>query len=1112
MSRPFLSALALALLAASATAQEAADPLAGERDLVPGAELALFWVDGPPDGPPQPVQRALLDYVAFGNPALEDSLQLLDRAEASAAVPAGGERAMQVAVADFFGDARADVVQLWEGPDGSIELGLPTTELVEGGPVPQLSWAPSADASFRPAGTLRAFDTATQLRLVAGQFDSDEAPEVVLAYGAEDYSVPIEVHDVAPGGLSQAAELAAADRAVFPANTSDLISTSVRLGLAAGDLDGDGIDEVLVATTQVAPDGTGGCTRSRGCWEVVLSAYGVDGSALTLLDRQRVVGETDGFAEFEDLDQLFDQLRELAVTAGDLDGDGRDDALVGFQNRRGGESFAQWAMQAYRFADGALVPVREQGLAFGQTRGNTSYPLTLQAADLDLDGRDEVVFAGRQIWIVRLDETDGALDVSSGFNVSGGFSETAGSQHVIVADLDGADALWYEASDETATRPEIVAVSLEDFDGPNGVDGRFRLTAFRHDGTGYREAGTRALGVDDWSGGRPVALAAGDFGDRGVRLGAPRYARRTDIAQPLVVLNAPPVHFDVFDGEAFDVAGCYPDATCAFSATYTEQTSQTVEVTTEVVGDWNVGAEVEVGIGNALQTTPTAGGTIGDASSLLTKMTGGISARFAASYGEGFTDLVGSQRTITVTSQVQIFQEDHLYADVVDLDVWEYPLYVRGQFAGYLAIVLPRPETDAWFGTSTPEASTYRPAHEPGHILSYARDLEPRRLSQRVFEGSRYGLGSSAVTWDVTRESTTFQQTEDRTRLRLEGELDLDIPIKAVNLGINLNGDYSLKTFDTHRTSVSDLEAVRVEFGPINASIEGRRATYSVTPFVYWDRSGALVVDYAVEPSVAAPGEEPTWWQERYGQAPDLALNLPDRFRDRKENDPNVSEATKERTRSLAFSSEPAVPGEAITVAAQVHNYSLLPSPAGARVRFYAGDPDEGGVALTGPGAAPDAEIPAMEPRGSATVRADVTLPTGLTDSAVRIYAVVDPEGQVAEIHETNNKGWAPLALGMGTAGGGDSADRRPEARLLANYPNPFRQQTTLAFELSEAGPVRLAVHDVLGREVAVLVDEARAAGRHTVPLDGRGLANGVYVSRLVAGDAQDTRTFLRVD
>ncbi len=79
-----------------------------------------------------------------------------------------------------------------------------------------------------------------------------------------------------------------------------------------------------------------------------------------------------------------------------------------------------------------------------------------------------------------------------------------------------------------------------------------------------------------------------------------------------------------------------------------------------------------------------------------------------------------------------------------------------------------------------------------------------------------------------------------------------------------------------------------------------------------------------------------------------------------------------------------------------------------------------------------------------------------------------------------------------------------PTATIEA-YPNPFSEATTLRFSLDEAAPdVRLAVYDVLGREVAVLVDGELDAGMHEVVLDGRDLPNGAYAYRLnVAGTVQ---------
>ena len=82
---------------------------------------------------------------------------------------------------------------------------------------------------------------------------------------------------------------------------------------------------------------------------------------------------------------------------------------------------------------------------------------------------------------------------------------------------------------------------------------------------------------------------------------------------------------------------------------------------------------------------------------------------------------------------------------------------------------------------------------------------------------------------------------------------------------------------------------------------------------------------------------------------------------------------------------------------------------------------------------------------------------------------------------------------------------------LDGSYPNPTRGAATVRFALDETAPVQLAVYDVMGRKVAMLVDGPVAAGEHEVrwngrSADGRSVASGVYLLRLEAGDRVATR------
>ncbi|MFN2316230.1 MAG: PKD domain-containing protein, partial [Gemmatimonadales bacterium] len=77
---------------------------------------------------------------------------------------------------------------------------------------------------------------------------------------------------------------------------------------------------------------------------------------------------------------------------------------------------------------------------------------------------------------------------------------------------------------------------------------------------------------------------------------------------------------------------------------------------------------------------------------------------------------------------------------------------------------------------------------------------------------------------------------------------------------------------------------------------------------------------------------------------------------------------------------------------------------------------------------------------------------------------------------------------------------------LAQNYPNPFNPSTTLTYALTRTGPVRLEIFNTAGRRVAMLVDEERPAGEHSVVWQPQGLASGVYFARFSAEGRGETR------
>jgi tetratricopeptide (TPR) repeat protein len=79
----------------------------------------------------------------------------------------------------------------------------------------------------------------------------------------------------------------------------------------------------------------------------------------------------------------------------------------------------------------------------------------------------------------------------------------------------------------------------------------------------------------------------------------------------------------------------------------------------------------------------------------------------------------------------------------------------------------------------------------------------------------------------------------------------------------------------------------------------------------------------------------------------------------------------------------------------------------------------------------------------------------------------------------------------------------------LGNYPNPFNPTTIINYQLSKSGHVTLKVYDILGREVATLVNENQNPGIHSTTFDASKLASGVYFYRLTAPGINQVKKML---
>ncbi len=116
---------------------------------------------------------------------------------------------------------------------------------------------------------------------------------------------------------------------------------------------------------------------------------------------------------------------------------------------------------------------------------------------------------------------------------------------------------------------------------------------------------------------------------------------------------------------------------------------------------------------------------------------------------------------------------------------------------------------------------------------------------------------------------------------------------------------------------------------------------------------------------------------------------------------------------------------------------------------------------------------------------------TGLNynNNSPKLYEITLPEDNSTAVNTRNNNPY--------------------NFKLYQNYPNPFNPTTTIGYSVPNASHVTLKVFNLLGEEVATLVNEEKSAGKYEVRFNGSNLASGVYIYKIQAGNFWDTKKFV---
>lgn len=986
---------------------------------------------------------------------------------------------------NFNDDKYTDVVAAWQAVDSSVVLYVPEID-------PQTLDISSAYKAHLPAAGLpkmyhRSSGLLRIISLDKGQFDTDREQEIVLAYMA-DYGSPeggpvfIVVYDInKETGMPELKDSLSAVM-LYPElwDAPSGLSRGSLFDIASGDFNQDGIDEIVLTT--VTPSDKNDAENSYGGSRLDAYLYQIqNGEIIPAVSTSEPIYSEPGNSN--------DHLVRLAVTTGNFDNDFHPDIAVSWELRLPSNGDSEFYLRVLS-ANTDSITKYGNIYRYDGSNGNNGWPMSIKTGDFDLDGRDEIQLAARNT--LRAYMVDDELNVmSAGSSTMGVFLSTNRedrySETFAIADMD--------IGDNDTLKTEIITYD------------NYGIRVHQKRGYTYGNDLVGEIEIE------ADAITAGDFDGDALRFGPPERQTRTDIIQPIMILSSPPLHIDVFDDVVYDLQDCYPvndvtNITRCYSShvSFTSIEGSRIESATEVRSTW--------------RTSKTIAAQVSGKKGILSaKVSGSLNWK----YGEGFKNVNGSAQEFELSAKSESREDDLIYCTVSDYELLRYPVYASDTLFGHVVAVMPGNTKEAWFSGRASAANGFHPNHEVGNILSYPKNTE-LPPGARPFGVGGYNGGSDTWTvspstiqnWSLKFGSETITERESFSSESLTRKIEAEIGLKFKFVNASIKGSYQdtdfSKEISTHKTTIKESSEVEISMGLINSSFVGTK-TYDVTPFMYWDASGTLVLDYAVSPDFS--GGVPSWWEEKYGANPDLTFILPWRNRFSKGLGGSNDDLQSKQTRDIVISPLDPQPGDTATIYARVQNYSNV-DQFGTSVKFYLGDPDGGGQLITNKEGISEVMLDQVNAREPVIARLDGWIVPGSIINETMIFAVVDPDDQVEEVHENNNKAWNLIGSGFGSPT--NTEDVIPDNAMSGSknqvllFPNPVQTNAVFRYSVTTNSRVELSLFDMQGRQIEMLINEPKSPGIYDYEISRDDLEPGIYFYRFKEGDHIDSGKMIIMD
>lgn len=954
-------------------------------------------------------------------------------------------------------------------------------------------------------------------RVITANLDHDPQQEIVLAYAGADKKINIKIYEL-QSVSHQLVELGANNEIPLARkehNNIELDDVGDAFDIAALDVNGDQKDEIIMVHKLDFKSST-----RELFYEIV--CYDLDGTlkkTITNLDTVKL----DFGSQPAYYNHPLSRVGRPSLACGDLDGDRTEEIVLGYVvSTRWDHGFVSSKSDLDIVEVLGMTQIGESICLSGpkvigsynhdghsQNSSRNHFSRTVACADFTKDGKDEIVCDGPDSLYILAYEQSG-IRMLAGMPCSNHPFYDHRDRSFAVADVNPctSDSVWTkeivylrylpDLKDRWGKNmPEEITLGIA---VPEVKDGEI---------TGLTEATSELIRPGAFSTTHHLryVLVPGDFDGDGFYLGPPvSLPTLTDVEEPRIIINAPPVHFDMFDGVPYDICSVFDDDGGEFATSYTHQEGQVNEVQSEIVRDW--------GISSSLRKVFKISET-------------GIDATFEGRYGQYFSNVnVDSESYETITS-IPAQLDDWIYTTLTDYYMWEYPVYENHQEIGEILVVIPEYKGGNWFPSKSQKARNIIQHHELGNILSYSKLNDMPEDDSLRFSGPAIELNNeSGKSWTIDINKVTTNNFSRNMHFGFSSELllseggkvgidlqifDFDIETKTE---FGVKGQYDQTEIMTHAMSVSEGINVRMDFGALDQESFDDEVNFDVKPYVYWSINGTFVVDYIVNPSRGVAGDT-TWWDRHYASHPDLAFILPWRY-DKEKGIPGISESKRTQTKDIIFVPTYPEPGDTVRIITRIHNYSLMALNKNFTLQYFLGDPENGGtemsVSYDNQESSKITISEGLQERGESAYCVTWVVPSDI-EYRPRIYAVLDPDNEIIELHEDNNKGNAFLEI-KGVVDVTDDGEKviPKDYSLEQNYPNPFNPSTWIRFGIPRTEEVKIEIYNIMGQKVVTLLNERLVAGVHQIEFTQKNLASGIYFYQITAGDFVSTKKMIRLD